>query len=66
MKARLVPEERPDVIITMSWAEAKMLRRISSGIGGLGPGRDFTNEIGIVLNGLGVPLGDIGFSGHFQ
>ena len=67
MKARLVPEERPDVIITMSWAEAKILRIMSYGVGGVGLGRTFTDELGAVLNVVGVPLDNsIKFHGYFK
>jgi hypothetical protein len=66
MKARLEPKEQPDVIITVSWKEATILRSMSEEIGGLGPGRVFTDDLGVKLNHLGVPYDEsTGFSGTF-
>ncbi|KKK97758.1 hypothetical protein LCGC14_2649540 [marine sediment metagenome] len=66
MKAKLEPKDQPNVIITVSWKEATILRSMSEDIGGLGSGRVFTDSLGVVLNNLGVPYDEsIGFSGSF-
>ncbi len=67
MKVRLLSEEQPDVVITISWKEAAILRTISDEVSGLGPGRVFMNEVGMTLNNVGVPLDNsTEFSGCFK
>ncbi len=67
MQVRLLSEEQPDVVITISWEEAIILRSISEGISGLGPGRVFADDVSLALNGVGVPLDNsTEFSGCFR
>ncbi len=67
MKVRLLSEEQPDVVITISWNEAVILRTMSEGISGLGPERVFMDEVGMTLNNVGVPLDNsTEFSGCFK
>ena len=66
MRAKLEQEKQPNVIITVSWKEATILRSMSEEIGGVGSGRDFTNDLGTTLNNLGIPYDkSTGFSGSF-
>ncbi|KKL24241.1 hypothetical protein LCGC14_2417290 [marine sediment metagenome] len=59
MKVEMKPiEQNPEVIITLSWEEAKVLRAVCGGTSGIGPGRSF-------LNGLAGGLLSIGISYHY-
>ena len=48
------PESSPDILIQISWEEARILRSITGGLGGIGLGRDFINELNSELEYLGI------------
>ena len=54
MKVRKEPEERPDIVITVSWREAEILLSMCENTGGLGEGRAVTDNLSIALDSVGV------------
>ena len=67
MNVTAVPEQKPDVVITISWREAEILRTMLGRITGIGQGSDFASNLFIYLNNVGVRLdSSIIFSGEFK
>ena len=70
MKVETKPvEQRPEVVITLSWEEAVEFRNICGGISGPVDGpRRYTQELMGALDGIGcypTPCSTHGFSGHW-
>lgn len=71
MKIETVSTQEPDVVITLSWKEAELLRAICGGTGGNGPGRRFTTEVEDRLASIGISFhyresGDSRYHGKFE
>ena len=67
MKAETTPEQRPNVVITISWWEAEVLRTMLGKITGNGTGRAFADELFVTLNNIGVEVvRSVNFTGSFQ
>ena len=67
MKVTTVAEKQPNVVITISWREAEILRYMFWNIDGKGEGRDFIRDLSEKLNNVGVPhAAHISFSGNFK
>ena len=69
MKVTTVPEKRPDVIITLSWDEARILKAIIGSLGGNNTGRTFVDSLFDGLERKGVESDDRVskvFSGSFS
>ncbi len=67
MKVETKPVERkPEVVITLSWEEATILRMVCGGVGGGGKGRNFTTRLWRDLANLPIPHNfDFEFHGRF-
>ena len=67
MQVTTVPETRPDVIITMSWKDARILKSILSKIVGKSLGRGMIDTLFGVLGAADIESDlDVKFSGSFQ
>ena len=72
MKVETKPvEQKPDVVITLSWEEAKKLRAMCGGTGGNGPGRSFTGSLQRELSFVGIKfhygeVGEMSYLGKFD
>lgn len=68
MKVTTEPvEQKPNVVITLPWEEARMLRTVVGGISGAGRGRKFTSKLYNNLEELGLSLDhSISFHGSFS
>lgn len=69
MKVETKPiEQRPEVVITLSWEEAEVLLAVVGNISGWGQGRDVTSAIYDGITGLAVGLrsATVRFSGSFR
>ncbi len=58
-------QQKPDVVITMSWEEAGVLRAISRGVRGRGPSQDVIYQLAGALTEWGVTSCGPPFSGTF-
>ena len=67
MKVETKPiEQKPEVVITLSWEEAEVLRAVVGGIYGKHNGREFTTKIFDGLRDIGINNDEeISFSGSF-
>ena len=68
MKVTTVPiQQKPEVVITLSWEEAEVLREICGNINSSdGRGRRVTNELHDKFRDVGLrPTDEIRFSGRF-
>ena len=68
MKVRTEPvEQKPDVVVTMTWEEAIILRSIVGRINGISPYRDLTSKLFDGLLEVGVEYNDaVNFHGCFE
>ena len=68
MKVTTAPvQQKPDVVVTMTWEEAIILRSIVGRINGISPYRDLTSKLFDGLLGVGVGYNDaVNFHGRFE
>ncbi len=68
MKVETKPiETKPEVVITLSWEEARILRAVVGSICGMSRGRDVTSALYEGLGKEGISLApSVHFSGRFE
>ena len=66
MKVETATTRKPDVIITVLWEEAQVLRSVLGGIYGTSTHRSLTNDLYNKLGDLGVNEANINFGGKFN
>ena len=68
MKVETKPiEQKPEIVITLSWEEASVMRTVCGGIGGGSQNRYFMSSLWRELSDRGVPAHpEFEFSGNFS
>ena len=66
MKVTTEYEQKPDVIVTLTWKEATVLRAIGRGVLGRGPSQNVIYMLEDRLSEIGVPSCGPKFSGSFR